>query len=148
MLSTLSEKKRAFTLAIQKRARANLVGESIPCPRAYTLFVKRRAHIIWEEESLYLVSEEESQSLPCPCEKSQSLPCLSVKRRAYTLSVKKMAAKPFFWTELSERNSRRRLFPSEVITWTIVSSMHGLIKYIDTKAKYRHLKNPRQSLVR
>ena len=34
-----------------------------------------------------------------------------------TLSVKKMAANPFFWTELSDRNSRRRLFPSEVITW-------------------------------
>jgi hypothetical protein len=33
-----------------------------------------------------------------------------------TLSVKKIAANPFFWTELSDRNSRRRLFPSEVIT--------------------------------
>ncbi len=108
----MSVKKRAYTLSVKRRA--------------YSLSVKKRA--------LYPVRiQSESESIPCPWRGVYifTLPVkrivyiftLSMKRRSYTLSVKKMAAKPFFWTELSERNSRRRLFPSEVITWTVVSSM-------------------------
>ena len=48
--------------------------------------------------------------------KEKTKVCYGYVLRFLTLSVKNIAANPFFWTELSDKNSSLKLLPSDVIT--------------------------------